>query len=167
MNTDGKLAVVTQQIQSGFSLIGQDPSAIRKYHEGDPILLDQAIRDFQVQKSDVSYPSTVSINFTLCHGHVTAEATFGDHRRWAFDSDFWGFGFGYASGAGVSVWGSGFIAPEEGEKMNFEIVSAQVTGGAIQMFLWRDGGPILGSFLVGAGGAGLVGGGGAGLWSRK
>lgn len=159
--------ILTQQINNSLYLIGKDPSAIKKYTESLPTRFDEAFQGFKCDSDQVLYPGTVSVNFTNSHGHITAEATFGDNRRWAFDSDFWGFGFGYTGGAGISVWGDGFMAPSEGERMNFEIVPAQAAAGAIQIFLWRDDSPVLGTFIVGAGGAGITGGGGTGVWTRK
>lgn len=159
--------ILNQQISDGLSLIGKEPALIKRYMEDKPVLYADAISGYKAQGDCNTYPGTVSLNFDQCYGHITAEASFGDNRRWAFDSDFWGMGFGYTGGAGISVWADGFTTPSEGERMNFEIVPSLSALGAVQIFLWREGGPIIGSFLVGTGGAGLVGGGGTGVWTRK
>ncbi len=159
---------LNHRIQQQRSLIGKEPGAVQEFMQKEHEKMSLTLRKMQeTPRGDVSYFGSVSVNFIICRGHVTSNITFGDNNEWEFSADFWGGGAGSSTGAGLSVWGDGFVAPNQKEKMEFELFTAGLTAGEIQMFWWRHNGPILGSLLAIGASVGIAGGGGEGTWRKK
>lgn len=163
------------QIPNVKGMIGQEPEALARYAQEEQerkarlekmIASGAGLPEANADVGDEHYFCTVDVAFIVCYGTVTASVNFGDGYTWDFKSSFWGGGACGGKGAGWSPWGAGFIAPQEDEKMWFQIQSVQATAGEIQMFFWRADQPILGGILVVAAGVGAFGGGGSGNWHR-
>lgn len=164
-----------RQMPNVEAMLGQEPEALARYAKEElarkerleQLLASGAgLPEANAVLRDEHYFCTVDVAFIVCYGTVTASVNFGDGYTWDFKSSFWGGGACGGKGAGWSPWGSGFIAPNEGETMWFQIQSVQATAGEIQMFFWRANQPILGGILVAAAGVGAFGGGGSGAWHR-
>jgi len=175
-NNDGRIELINEpldnylkyRVQQQRSLLGRKPEAIQEFMQKEQENMNLSLKKMQENlRGDVTYFGSVSVNFIVCRGHVTATVTFGDNNEWEFSSDFWGGGAGSSTGAGISVWGDGFIAPQQNEKMSFELSTAGFTAGEIQMFWWRPNGPIIGSILAVGASIGIAGGGGEGYWKKK
>lgn len=174
--TDGRNELINEpqdnylkyRVQQQRSLLGREPEAIQEFIQEEQEKMNLSLRRMQENlRGDVVYFGSVSVNFIICRGHVTATVTFGDGNEWEFSADFWGGGAGSSTGAGMSIWGDGFIAPKQNEKMCFQLSTAGFTAGEIQMFWWRPNGPIIGSILAVGASIGIAGGGGEGHWKKK
>lgn len=156
-------AYAKYRARSARELIGQPVSAIREQLQFEHESREKALAE--AHDENPWYGGTVTVVFGVVYGDVSAKINF-EGGKWEFSGSIWGFGAGTAGGVGGGPWATGFYSPGENEEMSFEIISAEFTGGGIQMFWWRHPGQILGSFIGPAGGLGLFGGGGTGKWKR-
>jgi hypothetical protein len=156
------VAYVKYRVASCRNLIGKPSSEIQPQLLAEHQNLVKTASEFVM--GEPWYPGTLSVAGFI-YGSFTAQIRFGDGYDWKFEAGFWG-GVGAGSGAGGGPWGEGFVSPVEGEEMCFEVSIAGFSGGEIQAFWWRPGGPIIGSCVALAAGLGLGGGGGSGNWHR-
>ena len=148
------------------------PAAINEYlleeHNSQNEALQKAQqRLLEPRPLDNYYGGSASVVFGVVYGELTVSLTFGDGNRWQFFSKIWGGGVGTAIGVGTGPWAPSFNAPYQGQEMNFQISSAQLTAGEIQVFWWiKAGDPLVGAAVFLAGGLGVFGGGGTGVWTK-
>lgn len=117
-----------------------------------------------VADNETWYPGSITVA-GFVYSSVSVDFNFGSYGRWNFDAGFWG-AFGGGSGGGGGPWVNGAL-PRNGEEMEFQIAFGAVTGGSVELFWWRKGGPIQGGFLAVIGGLGIGGSKGTGKWTKK
>ena len=109
------------------------------------------------------YPGSISLGGFI-YSKVDVRFSFGSYGDYDFSAGFWG-AFGGGAGGGGGPWVDGAL-PRDNEEMEFQLAFGSVTGGSVEMFWWRPGGPIQGGFLAVIGGLGLGGTKGTGKWKK-
>jgi hypothetical protein len=109
------------------------------------------------------YPGSISVG-GFVYSKVDVRFSFGAYGDYDFSAGFWG-AFGGGAGGGGGPWVDGAL-PRDNEEMEFQIAFGAVTGGSVEMFWWRAGGPIQGGFLAVIGGLGVGGSKGTGKWKK-
>jgi hypothetical protein len=109
------------------------------------------------------YPGSISVG-GFVYSKVDVRFNFGGYGDFDFAAGFWG-GFGGGAGGGGGPWVDGAL-PRDNEEMEFQIAFGAVTGGSVELFWWRSGGPIQGGFLGVIGGLGVGGSKGTGKWKK-
>jgi len=158
------VAHAKHRFDSCRNLIGKPSSEILPQLLAEHQSLVKTVSEFQSVSNDVWYPGTAAVAGFI-YGSLTSKFHFGDGNDWNFDGGWWG-GIGGGTAGGGGPWAEGFVRPGEGEEMDFQVSIGAITAGEIQVFWWRRGGPIIGSFVGVAVGLGIGGGGGTGKWKR-
>jgi hypothetical protein len=109
------------------------------------------------------YPGSISVG-GFVYSKVDVRFSFGGYGDYDFSAGFWG-AFGGGAGGGGGPWVDGAL-PRDNEETEFQIAFGAVTGGSVEMFWWRSGGPIQGGFLAVIGGLGVGGSKGTGKWKK-
>jgi hypothetical protein len=152
-------------------LLGKPSSALDtldKFKASEDIIIPDSFERIKApdgagKAGETWYPGSISVGGFI-YSKVDVRFSFGSYGDYDFSAGFWG-AFGGGAGGGGGPWVDG-VLPRDNEEMEFQIAFGAVTGGSVEMFWWRAGGPIQGGFLAVIGGLGVGGSKGTGKWKK-
>jgi hypothetical protein len=152
-------------------LLGKPSSALdtlEKFKAPGTIIVPDTYETIQApdgvgKANETWYPGSISVG-GFVYSKVDVRFNFGSYGDYDFSAGFWG-AFGGGAGGGGGPWVDGAL-PRDNEEMEFQIAFGAVTGGSVEMFWWRAGGPIQGGFVGVIGGLGAGGSKGTGKWKK-